>query len=366
MLSVYYPLLYIVTLVFFFACEFSLIRQKRYKCSAGIAGIMLVLGVHFYISWYKMIYEPDYDPEGMVRTIDVVSASIILPLIYLYLARQFHLKMCCATTYLMFGMLFFCQFDQICFVSGVHPVDSTERLGELTFFVGSKPVIGYNVLDLTLLCQSFLLGWKIFKMRRKMLREEWKLKPDSAKFFLTFIVTLVVVFFWAAFNDAWWNDFSKFLYFTIYPILSCAILYMISKGYDVMPVVDKNDEPRFLEVAPKFTGLYEKFERLINDEQIFLDKELNIQSLSKRLGSNRTYVSQMIKEKYGESFSQKICRHRLAYAKEYILQHPEMKLVVVAEESGFGSSSAFFKVFKDLEGMSPSEWTQLNVTEREQ
>ena len=48
--------------------------------------------------------------------------------------------------------------------------------------------------------------------------------------------------------------------------------------------------------------------------------------------------------------------YRVRYAQKLMKTHPDMSVTEIAEESGFSSRSAFYRNFKEMTGLSPTEW----------
>lgn len=100
-----------------------------------------------------------------------------------------------------------------------------------------------------------------------------------------------------------------------------------------------------------------KIEALMNEQHYFLKKDLKIGDVVRKIGSNRTYVSNYINRVYHCSFSDYMNRHRIEYAKQLLLSATSStKLVRIAEESGFASEQSFYRNFKKFENMTPSDW----------
>ena len=76
----------------------------------------------------------------------------------------------------------------------------------------------------------------------------------------------------------------------------------------------------------------------------------------RRLATNRTYISAIIKSLSGDSFSALVNGYRIRYAQKLMKEHPDMSITEIAAESGFSSRSAFYRNFKDITGMSPAQW----------
>ena len=56
------------------------------------------------------------------------------------------------------------------------------------------------------------------------------------------------------------------------------------------------------------------------------------------------------------SYNDYIAHLRIEYAKQYMLQHPDMLLDAIAEQCGFGTAQAFGRKFKTVEGITPRTW----------
>lgn len=83
---------------------------------------------------------------------------------------------------------------------------------------------------------------------------------------------------------------------------------------------------------------------------------LTIEELAATLVTNRTYLSSYIKMVYHVSFREWIAELRIAYAKQQLVQHPELTAAAISEASGFLSLSYFTKIFTTKEGCPPSKW----------
>lgn len=83
---------------------------------------------------------------------------------------------------------------------------------------------------------------------------------------------------------------------------------------------------------------------------------LTIEELAATLVTNRTYISSYIKTVYHVSFREWIAELRIAYAKQQLVQHPELTVAAISEASGFLSLSYFTKIFTTKEGCPPSKW----------
>jgi YesN/AraC family two-component response regulator len=96
----------------------------------------------------------------------------------------------------------------------------------------------------------------------------------------------------------------------------------------------------------------------MDEQQPYLNSELKVQDVADALGTNRTYISNCIKNARGYSFSQFVNSYRVEYAQQMLRQHPDKKISEVSIASGFATEVSFFRTFKTVVGMTPSEWRE--------
>lgn len=102
--------------------------------------------------------------------------------------------------------------------------------------------------------------------------------------------------------------------------------------------------------------LMQRITDLMEVDKLYLDSDLNMSEVAKKLGVHRNDVSMVVNTCKGISFSQLVGGYRVEYAKRQLLRHPEMKMTNVAMGSGFSSDTSFFRTFKAITGMTPKEW----------
>ena len=102
--------------------------------------------------------------------------------------------------------------------------------------------------------------------------------------------------------------------------------------------------------------LMDRISQLLDEKQLFLNSDLKMADVATVLNVHPNVLSSCINNARGCSFSQFISEYRVAYAKQLLREHPELKMRQVAEESGFASDQSFFRTFKDVEGVTPRVW----------
>ena len=107
-------------------------------------------------------------------------------------------------------------------------------------------------------------------------------------------------------------------------------------------------------------SLIEKIDNAMETERLFLKPDLSLVSLCERVGTNRTYASKAIKDAKGCNFSDYVNRYRLEYALKLLKRTPKDNIIIqnIAIQCGFGSIQTFYRYFKMLYGITPSQWIE--------
>lgn len=94
----------------------------------------------------------------------------------------------------------------------------------------------------------------------------------------------------------------------------------------------------------------------MHDTKSYLNPDLTISQLARQIGKPQRLISESINHSTGVSFSQWINQWRIQEAKDLIQNDPSKGLLDIMLSAGFQSKSNFNKSFKDVVGMTPSEW----------
>ncbi|MDF9828993.1 helix-turn-helix domain-containing protein [Parabacteroides sp. PF5-6] len=97
---------------------------------------------------------------------------------------------------------------------------------------------------------------------------------------------------------------------------------------------------------------------LMDAEKIFLAHDLTLDTLALRLKVNRSYLSKAINQSIGKKFTDYVNEYRIREAihrlNDPLLQ--SQSLEGLAAECGFNDRISFYRVFKKITGLSPSEY----------
>ena len=99
--------------------------------------------------------------------------------------------------------------------------------------------------------------------------------------------------------------------------------------------------------------------QLMEEEHLYLNSGLKLSDVATTVGCNRNTLSACINNLRHCSFSQFVNTYRVEHAKQ-LLSQPDTHASEVWMESGFANETTFFRTFKAIVGMTPSEWKSRN------
>lgn len=107
----------------------------------------------------------------------------------------------------------------------------------------------------------------------------------------------------------------------------------------------------------KKNSLFQRLEKLMQEEEVYKENLLTKERVADLLGTNRTYLSQVINEQTQQNFTQYVNNYRINEAIR-LLSNPEtdIPLKAVASEVGFNSMSTFYKIFQNTVGIPPKQY----------
>jgi YesN/AraC family two-component response regulator len=99
-------------------------------------------------------------------------------------------------------------------------------------------------------------------------------------------------------------------------------------------------------------------EKLITEEKLYLDSALTLESLSKKLNITRHYVSAAINHCTQKGFNTLINEYRIKEAIQIMSKKDAQNLSIdqITFDVGFNNRINFYRVFKKVVGLSPTEF----------
>ena len=111
-----------------------------------------------------------------------------------------------------------------------------------------------------------------------------------------------------------------------------------------------------LQDEKRIQDLYERACQLMENDCLYKDPQLNRERLAELLGTNRTYLTKIIKEKSGMNYLQFVNSYRINEAVRILSDHTktDYPLKQIWSDLGFNSPATFYKLFQQSVGITPS------------
>lgn len=125
---------------------------------------------------------------------------------------------------------------------------------------------------------------------------------------------------------------------------------MENSKYKPLELIKEQDE--------KTQELLDRLEVFMMEEKPFIDADLGLQDLADRLEITRHQLSNLINQQHHMNFYEFVNSHRVMEVKS-LMEDPKnknIKLMSLAYDAGFNSKSSFNRIFKQIAGMTPSQY----------
>lgn len=118
----------------------------------------------------------------------------------------------------------------------------------------------------------------------------------------------------------------------------------------------QNEKEPFIMDEDKLESIYSKLCQMMETERLFTQPQLTREKMAEYLGTNRTYLTKVIKEKTNMSYLQFINSYRINEAIRILSDKNKESypLKQIWSDLGFSSPSTFFKQFQQTVGITPS------------
>lgn len=318
-------------------------------------GILLCLISHFNVFWTEFYL--GVEPSILVRRLNILATVLILPFMFMYSARRIsalHLEDCLVM--LITTPLAFIVSGQVN-IGGGEIVPMKSEIMNVAICRNEEVLTTVKLQNLVVVLQTVYALFKIIVIHIRMYKKNYSYSRNFTHFInLSAFGLVLAVLSFVPDNSLWLGTYYSIAFVVLmFTIVGVGYVFLALK-MDEAPIVDENEEPVLLNASEHFVALRDAFERLI-EENIESLESATMDSIAKRLGTNRTYLAQMVKEHYGITFSQYLNEMRVKRAKTLLANRNEAtKVQEVAWKSGFSSVSTFNKVFKSVTGVAPSEW----------
>lgn len=323
----------------------------KHKTERYLWLFVAMLSLHMAIKFVLLVVLKDE------RLFDDFSTSISLiygPLLFFYvqtirkgspLSRATHWLH--LTPFILFTVLYA--------VVGVH-VFSTKDYSWLVFH---KAATRYGEFASTITYSPYLL-YNMHRERAQYPQLQWLLN-------LLWISTIVGIYFFITFLLRSEIAFmAKPVIFILVIILTLAILRHFIKT-KVIYIEDSMVKIKALSPGVKYqkSGLTEAqmqeytvaLQAAMERDKLYLNPDLSLTDLATRLNTSNHHLTEVLNIHLEKNFFQFVNEYRIEEAKRKITKSPNENLFILASACGFNSKTTFIKYFKQIEGITPSQYS---------
>ncbi|MEP6901972.1 MAG: AraC family transcriptional regulator [Actinomycetota bacterium] len=197
-----------------------------------------------------------------------------------------------------------------------------------------------------------------------------KIKFDWLRNFL-YIFTFVFIlgaFFDFTNNFLFHLSYIQYFYFEL--VLALVTYYLAIAGYLRSETIELEfseakseeiEERRTLLPEKELAKLKLKLQSLMQNDKLYLEPNLTLTDLSKKLGVNSTVLSYAINNGFEKNFNDFVNEFRIAEVKQKLQkgESENLTLLGIAFDCGFNSKATFNRAFKKFTGISPKEFQTL-------
>lgn len=118
----------------------------------------------------------------------------------------------------------------------------------------------------------------------------------------------------------------------------------------------KAEDPESKMVSPRMTKVVRRFHALLEEQHIYQDENISLNTIAEDLGVSRASLSALITTTYGMPFRELLNKYRIQHAKQFMLDNPTATQEEVAMASGFRNAQYLNHKFHLMEGETPAMW----------
>ena len=378
-------LLYTLLGVFSFVCALSIaiFKQEKNKCHWLLAAIQIVWSIRMLV--YAQLFNPDKCHMIWTWPVYIIMSMAYTPLIYFFTLELVNIKgitrkdscifipMAVVTTvflviYLGSSMENLRRIHN-CVILNEGSISNDElKLSVMAYicYHAARTITFWFEAGILLWCSWFMSKYQETVNEYFSSNNGRSVSQARTMSVLTAIGVLVVLFREALPDYQQSMNLNKLVLFMVtffYQLALTLLAFSIDySATDIRLMLEKGDSMRQARTSTPIenrqeltiSNCWKDLQRLMDEEKIFLEPDLNLIELAQRLGTNRTYLSLAVRQFSGKSFSDYVNTARITYAQELLLKGESPKNVEYS--CGYISSSTFYRQFQRIAGASPSIW----------
>ncbi|GAA4965489.1 hypothetical protein GCM10023315_13140 [Algibacter aquimarinus] len=358
--------LYVALIGFFFSVTINFTKKSNkfsklfISCFVG-AHSLFILEFVLYITNYRYNFPHTYRISSLV-------ALLFGPLLYFYfrsvtrtykfkIVHLFHVLPTIALLIFLFPMYQASSAEKVKMMLDIHA-------DKITF---DSVIFISKVISLSI--YTVLIGILLFHKKKgnsigNIPKYEAKWKKNIYRIHIIYVISYLFYGF-SVFDVLG----SVYMYYIQVLVMSIMVIYIAYMAY-VQPDIFKNQfiplrDQLFSEKYQKSgltdalsKELKENLIKLLVEEKVYKENNINLERLSQKLNTTRHNASQIINEHFEMNFFELINKFRIKEATRILIEdvHGSLNIIDVAYEVGYNNKVTFNKAFKKETSLTPSEF----------
>jgi AraC-like DNA-binding protein len=212
----------------------------------------------------------------------------------------------------------------------------------------------YSIFGIHIFWFSYLLaaGWQLWQSRAILLDVERRASHSALLLLSVYFSSCLILI--AYVSTPLTSYIVGALSFT-FSIHITVLVFILRK--EAMGTIDKKEKYQNRRLTEEDAiALLAVLNQVMNDQQLYLNPNLSLAQLAKRVGSLQATVSQVLNDKLNKSFNLYVNEFRIEEAKKLLVNESHLNMELIAERCGFNSNSTFFSAFKKITGQTPASF----------
>lgn len=385
----------LITLIFsFFAILYAVVVKCRRREWIDAALFTLGGGIALYNCVFMYGFFIGEVVSASLRCVQQVISCMIVPIAYMYFSEQMGHSWFNKITVTLWVLIIL-----LLLPTGIYVFDNvTPQLEGLQldpmlmyFFSNGKEVFSMHTADAVIMIQALVTLWRMVTMVFMLRQYRLGFSPHLRYFLLWWAAAIGFIIFTSVHNT---QEFSQpnllWTYYVSYSLLIVSIFVLLAQNFNLRPIMlaindeseeedetmngdndgeektsESQNERVVVEDVDKYIMRSKAMAELLKqmlDSGYYLDHKANIDDVARKLRTNRTYLTRMVKAEFDCTFTELLTNFRMSHAQK-LLRETDMSVAEVSLQSGFADNHYFTRRFKKVYGISPSEYRKGIVNE---
>jgi AraC-like DNA-binding protein len=212
----------------------------------------------------------------------------------------------------------------------------------------------YKLINYTWLFYLMMSAYVLFPMAKKFNIQALSLTDDNTWLVSVFMGNAII---WLAYFTASYTSY-------IVGALSFSFIFLLVFLVFIKSRESQNKQHIKYEnkkiVDTEADSLIEQLAQMMQVNELYKNANITMPQVAKLLGISTQYLSQLLNDNCGKSFSLFINEYRIEKAKALLIEEKKISMEVISEQCGFNSQSTFYSTFKKIVAATPAKYRKEN------